>query len=64
VARVATVVPVTRAQFLVQTHQPVHAVTANKMAEQALFVEVRLKTNCFIFNTVIPLTSLQVQAMS
>jgi hypothetical protein len=44
VARVATVVPVTRAQYLVQIHQPVHAVTVNKMTEQALYVEVRLKT--------------------
>jgi hypothetical protein len=64
VARVAIVVPVTRAQFLVQTHQPVHAATANKMTEQALCVEVRLKTNCFIFNTVIPRTSVRVREMS
>ncbi len=63
VARVATVVPVTRVQYLVQIHQPVHAVTANKMEEQALFVEVRLKINCFI-NTVISLTSVRVQATS
>jgi hypothetical protein len=45
VARVAAVVPVTRVQPLVQTRQPVHAVTANKIAQQALFVEVRLKIN-------------------
>ncbi len=51
-ARVAIVVPVTRAQSLVQTHQPVHAVMVNKMAEQALSVEVRLKINCFIRNAV------------
>jgi hypothetical protein len=64
VAHVAIVVPVTRAQFLVQIHQPVHAVTANKMMEQALCVEVRLRINYFIFNTVIPRTSLQVRATS
>ncbi len=41
--RVAIVVPVTRAQSLVQTHQTVHAATANKTMERTLCVEVRLK---------------------
>ena len=45
-ARAAIAVRVTRAQSLVQTHQPVHAATANKTMERALCVEVRLvKTN-------------------
>jgi hypothetical protein len=48
VARVAIVVAVIRAQSLVQTHQPVHAVMVNKIVEQALYVEVRLKINYFI----------------
>jgi hypothetical protein len=45
VARVAIAVPVTRAQSLVQTRQTVHAVTANKMTERVLCVEVRLEIN-------------------
>ncbi len=52
VARVTAVVPVKRAQSLVQTHQPVPAATANKMMERALFVEVRLQIDCFINNII------------
>ncbi len=53
VVRVAIVVPVTRAQSLVQIHQPVHAAMANKTMERALCVEVRLKINFININYII-----------
>ena len=66
-ALAAIAVPVTRAQPLVQTHQPVHAVTVNQMTEAALCVEpARMPANTAQqtqFPLVLPVMALAARAV-